>query len=66
MHQNKNDFFQFGTPEALAIGGGPNYALRLDADLAMGSSGINSTFGSPCLASSEEFRIGKVELWGLG
>jgi len=66
MHQCKNDFFQFGTPEALAIGGGAHYAIRLDADLAMGSSGTSSTFGSPCLASSEEFQIGKVELWGLG
>ena len=66
MAQSKNDFFQFGTPEALAMGGGPHYAIRLDADLAMGSSGISSTFGSPCLASSEDFQIGKVELWGLG
>lgn len=66
MAQTKNDYFQFGTPEALAIGGGPHYAIRIDADLSMGSSGTNSTFGSPCLASQEEFQIGKVELWGLG
>ncbi|DBA84577.1 hypothetical protein WJX79_005605 [Trebouxia sp. C0005] len=66
MQQTKNDYFQFGTPEALAMGGGPHYAIRLDADLSMGSSGTSSTFGSPCLASQEEFQIGKVELWGLG
>ena len=66
MQQTKNDYFQFGTPEALAMGGGPHYAIRLDADLSMGSSGTSSTFGSPCLASQEEFQIGKVELWALG
>ena len=61
----RNDFFQFGRPECVALGGAPRYALCLDSDLAFGSSGPSETFGSPCLASSEEFEVGRVELWGL-
>jgi hypothetical protein len=30
-----------------------------------GSSGSCGTFGSPCLASKEEFKVAAVELWGL-
>ena len=61
----RNDFFQFGRPDSLALGGAPQYALYLDGDLQFGSSGCSDTFGSPCLASDAEFEIGRVELWGL-
>lgn len=61
----RNDFFQFGRPDSLALGGAPQYALYLDGDLQFGSSGCSDTFGSPCLASDGEFEIGRVELWGL-
>ncbi|CAL5224680.1 g7404 [Coccomyxa viridis] len=61
----RNDFFQFGRPDSLALGGAPQYALYLDGDLQFGSSGTSDTFGSPCLASNAEFEIGRVELWGL-
>lgn len=61
----RNDFFQFGRPGSLALGGAPQYALYLDGDLQFGSSGASDTFGSPCLASDVEFEIGRVELWGL-
>ena len=61
----RNDFFQFGRPDSLALGGAPQYALYLDGDLQFGSSGASDTFGSPCLASDAEFEIGRVELWGL-
>jgi len=30
-----------------------------------GSSGSCGTFGSPCLASREEFKVAAVELWGM-
>lgn len=65
MRVVRNDFFQFGRPECVALGGAPRYALCLDSDLAFGSSGPSETFGSPCLASGEEFGIGRVELWSL-
>lgn len=61
----RNDFFQYSTPDCLAIGGAPAYAIKLDGDLAFGRSGSSETFGNPPLASSEEFEIGRVELWGL-
>ncbi|KAK9804664.1 hypothetical protein WJX73_007489 [Symbiochloris irregularis] len=61
----RNDFFQFGRVDRLAMGGGPRYAISLDGDLLRGTSGECETFGSPCLACSEEFEIGRVELWGL-
>ncbi len=61
----RNDFFQFGRPDCLALGGAPHYAICLDGELSRGSSGESDTFGSPCLASEEEFEIGRVELWGL-
>eukprot|EP00884_Botryococcus_braunii_P016005 jgi/Botrbrau1/3088/Bobra.0070s0074.1 len=61
----RNDFFQFGRPDCLALGGKPHYALFLDGDLLNGTSGESETFGSPCLASAEEFEIGRLELWGL-
>ncbi len=61
----RNDFFQFGRPDCMALGGAPAYALCLDGDLAFGSSGASETFGSPCLAGSEEFEVGRVELWSL-
>ncbi|KAK9802870.1 hypothetical protein WJX72_004617 [[Myrmecia] bisecta] len=61
----RNDYFQFSLPERLCLGGAPRYALSLDADLQYGSSGMSDTFGSPCLASNEDFEVGRVELWGL-
>lgn len=61
----RNDFFQFGRPDSMALGGAPQYALYLNGDLQFGSSGTSDTFGSPCLANSVEFEVGRVELWGL-
>ncbi|GIL71915.1 hypothetical protein Vretimale_619 [Volvox reticuliferus] len=59
----KNDFFQYGTPECLAVGGVGHFAIWVDADLLAGSSGICGTFGSPCLAHAEEFKVQHLELW---
>eukprot|EP00775_Hariotina_reticulata_P009710 gene9710-9869_t len=61
----KNDFFQYAQPESLAVGGLGAFAIWLDAELLHGSSGSCGTFGSPSLASREEFKVATVELWGL-
>jgi hypothetical protein len=63
MSKEKNDFFQYGTPECLAVGGLGHFAIWVDADLLQGSSGTCGTFGSPCLAHSEEFKVHMVEMW---
>jgi hypothetical protein len=49
--------FQTATAEALTLGGAPHFALWLDGELRSGTSGACSTFGSPCLASADEFTI---------
>jgi hypothetical protein len=63
--QVKNDFFQYSTSDCLAVGGLGRFAIWLDGELLRGSSGRCGTFGSPCLASGEEFSIAALELWGL-
>ncbi|GBF88193.1 hypothetical protein Rsub_00905 [Raphidocelis subcapitata] len=62
----KNDYFIYATQECLAVGGQGRFAIWLDADLLRGSSGACGTFGSPCLASREEFGVAAVELWSVG
>lgn len=61
--RTKNDYFMYATPECLAVGGLGHFAIWLDAELLAGNSGACGTFGSPCLASKEEFRIMGVEVW---
>ena len=61
-----NQYFQFASSDSLALGGGGHFALWLDSELAWGNSGRCDTFCSACLASSEEFRVRDVELWGIG
>lgn len=61
----RNDYFMFGSPESLAVGGGGHFALFLQEDLLRGSSGISATFGNACLASANEFTVAQVELWTL-
>mmetsp|Transcript_7726 Transcript_7726/g.21997 ORF Transcript_7726/g.21997 Transcript_7726/m.21997 type:complete len:601 (+) Transcript_7726:324-2126(+) len=63
--KERNDFYQFATPDSIAVGGGGHFALWLDQDLAFGNSGISDTFGNISLASSKEFRIKGLELWGV-
>ena len=65
MTLGRNDYFQFGRPDRLALGGGPAYAMSLDEDLVFGRSGASETFGNSPLASADEFEIGRLELWGL-
>eukprot|EP00246_Nothoceros_aenigmaticus_P017572 TRINITY_DN86_c0_g2_i1.p1 TRINITY_DN86_c0_g2~~TRINITY_DN86_c0_g2_i1.p1 ORF type:complete len:368 (-),score=63.36 TRINITY_DN86_c0_g2_i1:750-1853(-) len=60
-----NRYFVLCTNESLAFGGGGHFALNLDSELLNGSSGSCDTYGSYCLASSEEFTLKDVELWGF-
>ena len=61
----RNAYFQLGQADALAVGGGGAYALKMDDDLAQGLSGECDTFASPCLATAPEFDILHVELWAF-
>ncbi|CAG9463329.1 unnamed protein product [Pedinophyceae sp. YPF-701] len=61
----RNSFFQFSSPESLAVGGGSHFALWLDSDLQHGHSGVCQTFGSTCLSSAEDFKAVQVEVWGI-
>lgn len=61
----QNDFFMWGSHDAIAVGGAGGYALWLDRELSQGISRSSLTFGNSSLSSSEEFNIGAVELWGL-
>lgn len=63
--EERNDYFMFGTPESLAVGGGGHFAIFLSEGLLRGSSGISSTFGNPCLAGSSDFTVGQLEVWSL-
>ena len=65
MDVQQNDYFMWGSSEALAVGGAGGYALWLDAELSHGISRSSLTFGNDSLSSTEEFRIGAVELWWL-
>lgn len=59
-----NDYFQFvNAQRGLGVGGAGHWAISLDEALQRGSSGACDTFGSPCLASAEEFDIAAVEVW---
>ncbi|CAN8268489.1 unnamed protein product [Cochlearia groenlandica] len=60
-----NRYYMMCMNEFLAFGGGGNFALCLDEDLLKATSGPSETFGNECLASSPEFELKNVELWGF-
>ncbi|CAN1144891.1 Oxidation resistance protein 1 [Linum perenne] len=60
-----NRYYYLCLEDLLALGGGGNFALRLDEDLLHGTSGPSETFGNLCLAHSSEFELKHVELWGF-
>ncbi|XP_020575700.1 oxidation resistance protein 1 [Phalaenopsis equestris] len=60
-----NHYFTLCSPDYFAMGGGGHFALYLDVDLLNGSSYQSETFGNPCLAHSEDFKVKEVELWGF-
>ncbi|XP_062190212.1 uncharacterized protein LOC133893249 isoform X2 [Phragmites australis] len=55
-----NRYYYLCLKDALAFGGGGNFALCVDEDL-----GPCETFGNSCLAHSPEFELKNVELWGF-
>lgn len=61
----QNSFFQLGSGESIALGGGGKFAIFLDSMLEYGSSGPCATFNSPCLASKSEFRCVVLEAYKL-
>lgn len=61
----ENDYFMLGAADSLSVGGGSAHAIRLEEDLLQGSSGECETFDSPPLASSDMFRVSRIELWSL-
>ncbi|KAJ4896919.1 TLD-domain containing nucleolar protein [Raphanus sativus] len=60
-----NRYYYMCMNEFLAFGGGGSFALCLDEDLLKATSGPSETFGNECLASSTEFELKNVELWGF-
>jgi hypothetical protein len=56
---------QYVSNDGLGVGGSGHWAVFLDDELLRGSSGECATFGSPCLAASEDFEVLGVELWRL-
>lgn len=62
----KNNLFMLGRGDCIAFGGGGSkFGLWLDAGLERGSSGTCDTYSNPPLASSEMFRIVRVEAWAF-
>uniref|UniRef100_H2XX66 Oxidation resistance protein 1 n=1 Tax=Ciona intestinalis TaxID=7719 RepID=H2XX66_CIOIN len=62
----ENNFFVKGNPDSLSIGGGDGASgLWLDSDLCHGSSHTCLTFQNNPLASTEDFFIQNVEVWGF-
>ncbi|PIA55198.1 hypothetical protein AQUCO_00800135v1 [Aquilegia coerulea] len=60
-----NRYFTLCSTDFLAMGGGSHFALYLDGDLLSGSSSVSETFGNPCLAQCEDFKVKEVELWSF-
>ncbi|XP_022871415.1 oxidation resistance protein 1 isoform X2 [Olea europaea var. sylvestris] len=60
-----NRYFYLCLNDLIALGGGANFALRLNEDLLSGTSGPCETFGNLCLAHDQEFELKNVELWGF-
>lgn len=46
----RNDFFQWGHMDRLAVGGAPHYALSLDGDLLTGELEFNACLLTSCKA----------------
>ncbi|KAI5084725.1 hypothetical protein GOP47_0000894 [Adiantum capillus-veneris] len=60
-----NRYYLLCTNDAISFGGGGHFAIHLDDTLLTGSSGACDTFGNPCLATSLEFSVSNVEVWGF-
>eukprot|EP00850_Spirogloea_muscicola_P020047 SM000206S06256 [mRNA] locus=s206:41506:44839:- [translate_table: standard] len=60
-----NNFFMFSNLSMLAMGGGGHFSILLHGDLLTGHSGPCETFDSLSLASSEDFSLVHLEVWGF-
>lgn len=60
-----NRYYLLCTNDAISFGGGGHFALHLDDTLLTGSSGACDTFGNDCLATSLDFSVSDVEVWGF-
>ncbi|KAH7297251.1 hypothetical protein KP509_26G061300 [Ceratopteris richardii] len=60
-----NRYYLLCTNDAISFGGGGHFAIHLDETLLTGSSGACDTFGNGCLASSSDFSVTNVEVWGF-
>jgi len=60
----KNKYFMCSRPEFFAVGG-PQFGLWIRSDFEDGSSDVSETFDSEGLASSNQFKIMRVEVWGF-
>jgi hypothetical protein len=59
-----NSFFMMSSADALAVGGGSNFAFFVDKEILNGTSGACTTFNSPRLSSTDQFQVGFFEVWG--
>lgn len=60
-----NRYYVLCTNDAIAFGGGGHFALHLDSELLYGSSAACETYGNLGLATTEDFVVKNVELWGF-
>jgi hypothetical protein len=60
-----NRYYVLCTNDAIAFGGGGHFALHLDSELLYGSSAACETYGNLGLATTEDFVVKDVELWGF-
>lgn len=60
-----NRYYALCTNDAIAFGGGGHFALHLDSELLYGSSAACETYGNSGLATTEDFVVKNVELWGF-
>jgi len=61
----KNKFFMLCRHDSISVGGGSHFAIFLQESLRKGSSGESDTFDSPILSATRDFRLAKLELWGI-
>ena len=60
-----NSYFMLGKDDGLAVGGGGNFGLWLDAEFDSGTSAPCATFNNDCLASGKSFHCLDVQCFGL-
>ena len=60
-----NTHCMLGFADSIAFGGGGQFGIWLDEAFEFGSSGRCETFGNEPLASTSDFKVSRVELWGF-